>query len=370
MAQRVLRLASRPNRAANIFLASLTATTFAPWPSILAQESTAEQPAAAQANAASAQTPGPDPAQIRRALVVCGLPGDAEHRKLFAESIEALYAALTSRHGFKAERIAVLFSGEAEENDGSALKASRGPATREAVAAAAGELEQELQPGDALWVFVFGHAHFDGRASCLNLPGPDINHIEFGKLFAGIKCREQAFFVTTSASGYYLKPLAAPGRIVIVATEADFEVNETIFPHKLVKLLAEPPALASFDVDGDGRATLLDAYLGAARDTAQEYASAELLATEHALIDDNGDGRGTELQIDYLPEELGGRMRAGRSKPAPRPGDGALARQIALPVPLVRPATDPGAAPESAADAKPQQPSAEEKPAGEKTPSE
>lgn len=309
---------------------------------LLAQEFQNEA-AAPAANAAVEQTPGPDPAQIRRALIICGLPGDAEHRKLFADSIETLYAALTTRHGFKAERIAVLFSGEAEEKDGPALKASRGPATREALAAAAAELEKGLQPDDALWTFVFGHAHFDGRASWLNLPGSDMNQIEFGKLFAGMKCREQAFFVTTSASGYYLKPLAAPGRIVIVATEADFEVNETIFPHKLIKLLAQPPALAEFDIDGDGRATLLDAYLGAARDTAQEYASGELLATEHALIDDNGDGRGTELQIDYLPEELGGRLRAGRTKPAPRPGDGALARQLALPVPLVAPESAPQA---------------------------
>ncbi|HVW38266.1 MAG TPA: hypothetical protein VHB99_13215 [Pirellulales bacterium] len=311
------------------------------------------------ANAAPAQTPGPDPAQIRRALIICGLPGDAEHRKLFAESIEALYAALTTRHGFAAERIAVLFSGDTEEKDGPALKASRGPATREALAAAAAEWEQELQPDDALWTFVFGHAHFDGRASWLNLPGPDMNQIEFGKLFAEIKCREQAFFVATSASGYYLKPLAAPGRIVIVATEADFEVNETIFPHKLVKLLAQPPALAAFDVDGDGRATLLDAYLGAARDTAQEYASGELLATEHALIDDNGDGRGTELQTDYLTEELGGRLRAGRAKPAPRGGDGALARQISLAVPLVAPEPVPAAAEPTA-----QSPDSEKSPGG------
>lgn len=297
-------------------------------------------PATATTSAEPAQTPGPDPAQARRALMICGLPGDEEHRQLFAETIEQLYAALISRHGFAAERIAVLFSDETNDDDGPALKASRGPATREALAEIAAELTEQTQPDDALWVFVFGHAHFDGRSSWLNLPGDDMNQTDFGKLFAGLRCREQAFFITTPASGYYLKPLAAAGRIVIVATEADFEVNETIFPHKLVSLLAEPPALAEFDFDGDGRATLLDAYLLAARDTAQEYAAGELLATEHALIDDNGDGRGTELQLGYLTEELGGRLRGGRSKPAPPTGDGAIARQIALSVPLVAPASE------------------------------
>ncbi len=284
------------------------------------------------------QTPGADPAQIRRALIVCGLPGDAEHRKLFAETIETLYAALTTRHGFAAERIAVLFSGETGESDGPALRASRGPATRERLAETAAEFSAALKPDDALWVFVFGHAHFDGRASWLSLPGPDVEQQEFAKLFAPVRCREQAFFITTPASGYYIKPLSGAGRIVIVATEADFEVNETVFPHKLVKLLADPAALAEFDIDGDGRATLFDAYVSAARDTAQEYAAGELLATEHSLIDDNGDGRGTESQLDYLPEELGGRLRPGRDAPTPGSGDGAAARSILLPVPLAAPA--------------------------------
>lgn len=284
------------------------------------------------------QTPGADPAQIRRAMIVCGLPGDAEHRKLFAETIETLYAALATRHGFAAERIAVLFSDETGEADGPALRSSRGPATRERLAETAAEFSAALKPDDALWVFVFGHAHFDGRASWLNLPGPDVEQQEFARLFAPVRCREQAFFVTTPASGYYVKPLSGAGRIVIVATEADFEVNETVFPHKLVKLLADPAALAEFDIDGDGRATLFDAYLGAARDVAQEYASGELLATEHSLLDDNGDGRGTEVQLDYLPEELGGRLRPGREKPKLEPGDGAAARGILLPVPLAAPA--------------------------------
>lgn len=327
-------------------LFALAAALFFARPS-WAQDATAEVAAAATdaiVDATAAQTPGPDPAQTRRALIVCGLPGDEEHRKLFAETIETLHAGLTARHGFAAERITLLFSGEAQDGDGPALKSNRGPATLEALAAAAAELEKATQPDDALWVFVFGHAHLDGRSSWLNLPGDDVNQIAFGKLFAGLHCREQAFFITSPASGYYLKPLSAPGRIVIVATEADFEVNETLFPHKFVKLLADPPALAEFDFDGDGRATLLDAYLLAARDTAQDYAAGELLATEHALLDDNGDGRGTELQLGYLPEELGGRLRAGRSKPAPPTGDGAAARQIALAVPLAAPKAEPAAA--------------------------
>src|SRR5690242_4702629 len=62
-----------------------------------------------------------------KALIVCGLPGDADHRKLFAETVEKLYSGLTTRLGFLPERVAVLFSDEATEKDGPALRANRGP---------------------------------------------------------------------------------------------------------------------------------------------------------------------------------------------------------------------------------------------------
>ncbi|HXG48418.1 MAG TPA: hypothetical protein VNO52_12390, partial [Methylomirabilota bacterium] len=47
------------------------------------------------------------------------------------------------------------------------------------------------------------------------------------------------------------------------------------------------------DLDKDGQVSLLEAYLLAARRTADFYESEGRLATEHSLLDDNGDGLGT-----------------------------------------------------------------------------
>jgi hypothetical protein len=210
------------------------------------------------------------------------------------------------------------------------LSVSSGSATRETLSKSAEKIVAGLQPPDILWVFVLGHAHFDGKNSWLNLPGPDMNQAEFGALFAGATCQEQVFFMTTAASGFFIKPLSKPGRIVISATEADREVNETLFPHKLAAALAEPPGYLEFDQDGDGRLSLLDLYLWSARATAQDYATEMLLATEHAHLDDNGDGRGTELQAAFLPEELGGRLTAERNLPVIVSGEGALANRLPL----------------------------------------
>jgi hypothetical protein len=288
----------------------------------------------AQAQAASA-------AGARHALIVCGLAGDAAHRELFASTIERFYAALTTHHGFAPERVSVLWSEPKTPDDGPALSASSGPATREALAETAAKINARLQPQDALWVFVVGHAHYDGKISWLNLPGPDLNNVEFGSLFSATACHEQVFFLTTAASGFFIRPLSKPGRIIITATEADREVNETIFPHKLAAALAEPPPFLEFDLDGDGRLSLLDAYLWATQATAQDYATEMLLATEHANLDDNGDGRGTELQASFLPEELGGRRTADRKPPAFVSGDGALAKRLLLNHPPSPPTPEP-----------------------------
>ena len=286
----------------------------------------AQEPVAAQTE--------PPVAGVRRALILCGLTGDEPHRKLFADSIELLYAGLTTHHGFAAENVVLLWGDEPAELDGPAVKASRGVLSRESLDGAAQTLAGQLQPDDALWIFVFGHAHYDGRHSWLNIAGDDVNQADLGKLLASLKCREQVCFVTTAASGFYVKPLAAPRRIVIAATEPDLEVNETLFPHKLCRVLGPtPPSYAELDIDRDWRLTLLDVFLWSARETSSEYATSMLLATEHALIDDNGDGRGTELQINYLSEELGGRLRAGQDWPAPPKGDGALARGLLLAYP-------------------------------------
>lgn len=271
-------------------------------------------------------TPSGAPAGVRRALIVCGLPGDEDHRKLYAGVVEKLYKELTGRYGFPAEEVLVRFGGETRPSDGPALRACRGPSSSEGLAADVAELRKRLTPDDTLWVIVLGHGHLDGRRAYLNLPGPDPDERAFGKLFEGIKAREEVFFVTTSSSGFFLKPLAEPERIVITATEADREVNETLFPLALADVLAAPPP--EIDRDKDGSISVLELYLSVVANVMQRYVDDENLPTEHAKLDDNGDGRGSELQEQYLSEELGGTAGEGEPPKLPTQGDGALAARV------------------------------------------
>ncbi len=265
----------------------------------------------------------------RYALILCGHPGTDVYRQAYRQSAEKIRDALRSRWGFPTEHVWVRYGAKSHSEDAPGRDGCRGPATRKAIAADVAQLGRSLTPRDTLWVVVIGHSHFDGRHVLLNLPGLDINQSDFGKLFKNLKCREQVFFITVPASGFFIADLSAKSRVVITATVADAETNESRFHRHLASVLDDPPATAEFDRDRDGRLTLLDLYLTVVRRVIAEYHDAELIPTEHALLDDNGDGRGTELQLDDLEPELGGRAfrRPWRVVIRP-PGDGALAAKI------------------------------------------
>src|SRR4051812_4556723 len=69
----------------------------------------------------------------RRALIICGLTGDAPHHALFGQTMETIYAALATHHQFAAENVTILWSEPKSPNDGPALSASVAPATRDAL---------------------------------------------------------------------------------------------------------------------------------------------------------------------------------------------------------------------------------------------
>jgi hypothetical protein len=91
-----------------------------------------------------------------------------------------------------------------------------------------------------------------------------------------------------SASGEFIKPLAAKGRIVITATRSGQEQNATRFAEFFIAALGA----TDIDTDQDGHISILEAFIYANRLTAEFYGRAGRLATEHGLIEDNGDGVG------------------------------------------------------------------------------
>ncbi|MBU6402371.1 MAG: hypothetical protein KGS61_18795, partial [Verrucomicrobia bacterium] len=129
---------------------------------------------------------------------------------------------------------------------------------------------------------------FDGQEAKFNLRGPDLSASDLATWLQPFK-RPLAVIDCSSASAPFLNKLSAAGRVIISATRSGYEQNYTRFGEYLAEAIADPRA----DLDKDGQTSLLEAFLTAARRVAEFYATAGRLATEHALLDDNGDGLGT-----------------------------------------------------------------------------
>jgi hypothetical protein len=148
-----------------------------------------------------------------------------------------------------------------------------------------GEKKESLGP---LWLILLGHGTFDGRVAKFNLAGPDISAAELAQWLKPFK-RPVAVINCSSSSAPFINRLSAPERIVVTATKSGYEMNYARFGEYLAAAVSDPAA----DLDKDNQVSLLEAFLVASRRVAEFYKSEARLATETALLDDNGDGLGT-----------------------------------------------------------------------------
>lgn len=148
------------------------------------------------------------------------------------------------------------------------------------------------ESNEPLWLILIGHGTFDRRTARFNLRGPDVSADELAEWLTPVK-RPIAIACCFAASGPFLPALSGPDRVVLVATRSGSEQNFSHFGDFLSKSIADPSA----DLDKDRQTSLWEAYLAAGRLTADWYKSQGLLATEHSLLDDNGDQQGTRHDL-------------------------------------------------------------------------
>ncbi len=166
---------------------------------------------------------------------------------------------------------------------------------------------KSVSPDDDLIVILIGHGTFDGTDYKFNLPGPDITASELANLLDRVPAKRQLIVNMTSASGASIAQLQKANRVVITATRTGMEKNATIFARYWVEALRDPAA----DADKNGSVSALEAFRYADQKTATYYETQKRLATEHALLEDTGEGNG---------------VRA----PSPENGKGQLAARLNL----------------------------------------
>lgn len=206
------------------------------------------------------------------AVIINGPGGEAVYAKQFEEWTGQLSSVLAERYGFDAKHVV------------------KPRATAEEVKSTFGTLKTQLDANNVLFVFLIGHGSFDGKESKFNLIGPDLAASEYNTLLSALPTKRVVVFNMSSASGEFIKSLAAKGRIVVTATRNGQETNATRFTGFFIAALNATDA----DTDQDGHTSVLEAFTYANRLTADFYKRGGRLATEHALLDDNGDGVGHE----------------------------------------------------------------------------
>lgn len=209
------------------------------------------------------------------AVIINGPGGEAEYAKQFTEWTTNLNSVLSQRYGFDPKQIKVL---------------SEKTANAEEVKRTFAGLKSELDANNVVFLFLIGHGSFDGKEAKFNLVGPDLSASDYNQLLTSLPTRRIVIFNMASASGEFVKPLSAKGRIVVTATRNGQETNATRFAGFFINALNATDG----DTDQDGHTSVLEAFIYATRLTEEFYKRAGRLATEHALIDDNGDGVGRE----------------------------------------------------------------------------
>ncbi len=235
-------------------------------------------------------------------VVITGLGGEPKYTAAFHKWATTIIDVAEDRFGLS--RTNIVYLGEKVEANPELIAAR---STRENVEKTLGELATRLRPNSQLFIMLIGHGSVRDGDALINLPGPDMSAADFAVLLEAFGSRTIIFVNAASASGDFIAALSRNGRVVVTATKSGRERYETQFGRYFVEAFVNDGA----DIDKNGLVSVLEAFGYASREVERYYESDNRLATEHPLLDDNGDGEGS-------PE------------PGPDAADGSLARTLFL----------------------------------------
>ena len=245
-------------------------------------------------------------AQDRSAVLVFGAPGGETYAATYGKWEDALVQSLQGRLAFAPDRITVL-SGRSGDPS---LRSTKENVRRVFARLRSGSRD------DVVLVVLIGHGTLDAGTAKFNLVGPDLDAAQWAGLIEPLPGRV-VFVNATGASFPFLEQVSGRNRIVVTATDSTAQRFDTVFPDLFVKAMEDPAT----DQDRNGRLSLYEVFAATSAAVRQYYEQRGQLATERALLDDNGD-------------------RIGREVGAPGQ-DGALARTTYLDRDPVTATTDP-----------------------------
>lgn len=257
--------------------------------------------------AAVAQTHEPGsfraaPGLNKYAVIITGPTVGERNEAKFRGWSRSLYEILLRDYGYSADTVTLLYG---RGDEGRFVDAAADAA---GIRAAFASLSERAAAGEQITLFLLGHGSDDGDMSMglgdsakFNIAGPDLSGTQFNRLLDEFRQQDVVIINTTSASYGFSAALAAQGRVVISATRSAAERFDPVFASYFIEALDGRQG----DRDKNQRVSLLEAFHYAKAGVAGWYEEQGRLASEHAGLDDNGDGR-FSLNPAAAGEEDGG----------------------------------------------------------------
>ena len=215
----------------------------------------------------------------RYAIVVTGASGGPQYAERYDEWRSSFVQLLQGPLGYPEDHVLLL----AEEEYAGAQKA-----TRENVRTAIADIRKRATKDDVVLVVLVGHGSgADSGEGKFNLVGPDLSAREWADLLKSMPGR-LVFINAASGSFPFIQELSAKNHIVITANDSAAQTYETVLAQFLVPGFKDESA----DLDKNGRVSVWEAFTYASARVKASFEQRSQLATEHPMLDDDGDGTG------------------------------------------------------------------------------
>jgi hypothetical protein len=226
----------------------------------------------------------------RYALIVTGASGGPQYAERYDEWRSSFVQLLQGPLGYPEDHVLVL----AEEEFAGARTA-----TRENVRTAIAGIRARATNDDVVLVVLVGHGSgADSGEAKFNLVGPDLTAQEWADLLRPVSGR-LVFINAASGSFPFVEQLSAKNRVVITANDSAAQTFETVLPQFLDASFKDQSA----DLDKNGRTSVWEAFTYASARVKNWFEQRAQLATEHPMLDDDGDGVG-RLIDDQGPDGM------------------------------------------------------------------
>ncbi len=213
------------------------------------------------------------------AVVIVGLGGDKAHYDVLVESGKSIAQGLRDRFGY-GDNVFLL------TEDGKTDASVDGRSDAVEIRARFAGLTARASSDDRLLIVLIGHANGDASHWRLNIPGEDLSAVDWRQIISPFPGRV-AVIAAAPRAAFLSRELRGPNRVILASTRVR-EIRTWAFLKSLVN------AIGSFDGAATRPKTVWDLFEFSEEDVKSAFFKQGYMRNEHASLEDDGDGLGTE----------------------------------------------------------------------------